>query len=98
MEMRVVCVRDGGVTSAAAVARMMLHVWVCRIVLTHAFDKQSLRLSIDVVAAQLLKCLVQQLDARATGAAALAQIALLTQQVKSSPAPAPLLRRTNCCT
>ena len=51
MEMRV-SVRDGGVTSAATVARMMLHVWVCRIVLTtHAFDKQSLRFSIGLVAA-----------------------------------------------
>ena len=33
LEMRV-SVRDGGVTSAAAVAQMMMHVWVCRIVLT----------------------------------------------------------------
>ena len=36
LEMRVVCVRDGGVTSAAAVAQMMMHVWVCRIVLYDA--------------------------------------------------------------
>jgi len=33
LEMRV-SVRDGGVTSAAAVAQMMMHVLVCRIVLT----------------------------------------------------------------
>ena len=55
LEMRV-SVRDGGVTSAAAVARMMLHVWVCRIVLTtHAFDKQSLRRRSMRLQLQLLK-------------------------------------------
>ena len=38
--------------------------------------------SINVVAAQLFKGLVQQLDARATFAAEVVQIALLTQQLK----------------
>ena len=38
-----VSLRDGGVTSAAAVAQMMMHVWVCRIVLTtQAIDAATL--------------------------------------------------------
>ena len=40
LEMRV-SGRDGSVTSAAAVAQMMMHVWVCR-VLTHASMLQHL--------------------------------------------------------
>ena len=59
------CVRDSGVTSAAAVAQMMMHVWVFRIVLRRALSMLQHLSSIYFLAVQLLKGWLQPLVARA---------------------------------